>query len=420
MGKVFFLAACLFFIGLQGCKPQGQSDTKFGLFDLDPETYAQQSSLLPLILKNKGHVTISVWYQDGFPSGSKSALERRALLERSLRGSLVKWLEPLNGVKGWDLKTKDLRVDIKYEKIHSCTFDTHDGMGIMWVCEGTQEIGVLIDEDITRSYAQHEKQMIFISGKTMTPQVGEEEFESTLLHEFGHLMGLADTYVEEGYQNPVNQPNSIMRRGTRDPFLKEDDKAGIRQIWSYLNSNARKGWLSKYEWRGPIPGNRCGEGYKKEEVTVNRFNVHFCLRVIKKGEPVKVSLAENQGDRFQYFIYDHKGKGVRIRTMGNVPTVIEVFYGAFRDVLVEKSDYFSGSVNATITANLAKGRHLIGVRSKRKSKASFKLEVIDFLVGSCLKDKPLGPRGHWPCHQQKSVEKCEALKAKGCYWKKEG
>lgn len=107
---------------------------------------------------------------------------------------------------------------------------------------------------------------------------------STLLHEYGHVLGLADTYVTPGVNEPVGQPDSLMQSVLVSPDQsssggggvsvisvgssqadspRPDDRAGIRAMWRYVKT----GRLD------------CGPGYRAGKVGANVIGYLFCVPV---------------------------------------------------------------------------------------------------------------------------------------------
>lgn len=86
--------------------------------------------------------------------------------------------------------------------------------------------------------------------------------ERIVLHEMGHMFGLADTYTEPGYQQPINQPPGIMNNLYAVPGLTSDDIDGARALYDYMNG------------RGPF----CRNGYAVGGAYENKNQVAFCVR----------------------------------------------------------------------------------------------------------------------------------------------
>jgi len=84
-----------------------------------------------------------------------------------------------------------------------------------------------------------------------TPQPNE------LTHEFGHSLGLADTYNYSAAGGLAGQPASMMQNAVR---FTSDDKAAVWAMWSYLST-------------GQV---RCGPGYVESSVTNAGFPDAMC------------------------------------------------------------------------------------------------------------------------------------------------
>ncbi len=71
----------------------------------------------------------------------------------------------------------------------------------------------------------------------------------TLLHEFGHAFGLADTYIEDVWSCEGDQPDSLMcsGRGTLQP----DDILGIQEVYcTVFNTDCKRRWERDMRWCG--------------------------------------------------------------------------------------------------------------------------------------------------------------------------
>ncbi len=79
---------------------------------------------------------------------------------------------------------------------------------------------------------------------------------NVLTHEFGHSLGLADTYSYSG-GTLAGQPGSMMQNAVK---FTNDDKAGVWAMWSYLTT-------------GQV---RCGPGYVESSATNAGFSDAMC------------------------------------------------------------------------------------------------------------------------------------------------
>lgn len=78
-------------------------------------------------------------------------------------------------------------------------------------------------------------------------------------HEYGHLLGLGDTYTISGQLEPHDQPVSMMQIHN-NPFTA-DDVAGVRAVWRFIKTG----------------GFSCGSGYRTGGTRANTFNYNFCV-----------------------------------------------------------------------------------------------------------------------------------------------
>ena len=102
----------------------------------------------------------------------------------------------------------------------------------------------------------------------------EYSIKFLILHEYGHILMLGDTYFTPDLSEPSDeQPMSIMQSSYNDPGLTDDDKAGVRAAWSYTVTGTFE----------------CGAGYQTEKVPVNYWNWKFCIPV-KKLEDENISI----------------------------------------------------------------------------------------------------------------------------------
>ncbi|NOJ77415.1 RICIN domain-containing protein [Myxococcus xanthus] len=92
---------------------------------------------------------------------------------------------------------------------------------------------VMGDQTRERGYAQF---------WTFLNVAGRGEFDSENykreLHEYGHQLGLGDTYSEATYQLPFDQPPGIMNLYWDVPDLTDDDIASVRHVWARLSGRS--------------------------------------------------------------------------------------------------------------------------------------------------------------------------------------
>jgi hypothetical protein len=105
-----------------------------------------------------------------------------------------------------------------------------------------------------------------------TNKIGRSEWQAAdvrrEMHEYGHQIGLGDTYTEAGYQTPVNQPAGIMNLYYKVQGLTQDDIDGVRQIWTMIRTNSN---------------NPCAAGYGPGQAPVNNNRHRFCVKLNGSG-----------------------------------------------------------------------------------------------------------------------------------------
>ena len=97
-------------------------------------------------------------------------------------------------------------------------------------------------------------------------------------HEYGHQIGLGDTYTEPGYQQPVGQPAAIMNNLYALNTLSEDDIDGIRHVWDRL--------------RGATQA-QCPLGYTIGQTNENRNNHNFCVKSTSANSGIELLNADS-------------------------------------------------------------------------------------------------------------------------------
>ena len=102
------------------------------------------------------------------------------------------------------------------------------------------------------------------------------------MHEYGHQLGLGDTYTEASYQTPEGQPPGIMNLYYNVMDLTEDDIAGVRNVWRMIHTGS---------------GDPCGEGYQKGKASKNRNKTRFCVKTTVADGPVTHEDQPEQIDR---------------------------------------------------------------------------------------------------------------------------
>lgn len=122
-------------------------------------------------------------------------------------------------------------------------------------------VAVYIDAAVTRSYAVVGANQIHLAPQYTN--ASDPYAERVILHEFGHMFGLADTYTEPGYQQPIGQPAGIMNQLYQVSWLTPDDYAGAEALYEFINGR----------------GQFCEDDYAIGGAYENKNSVAFCVPV---------------------------------------------------------------------------------------------------------------------------------------------
>lgn len=138
---------------------------------------------------------------------------------------------------------------------------------VAWGEAGAGTVQVYLDPTISRGYALVGQNQIYLAHATSVPE--DPYAERVILHEFGHMFGLADTYTEGGYQQPIGQPAGIMNRLFDVPGLTADDFAGAYALYEYINGR----------------GSFCDRGYIVGGAYENPNRIAFCVPAFGPNPP---------------------------------------------------------------------------------------------------------------------------------------
>lgn len=164
------------------------------------------------------------------------------------------WVKELQGVEGWTVTS--VTVNASSEGfVAGCHFDIR----IFETPEGWK-----------REMGDSAASMASSSIEVMTMHIGpafhherKSERLPMVIHEFGHLIGIGDTYTIPGANEPANQPPAIMNRYQDVSWaeLQPDDKAAIRAVWKHVRSSVLA----------------CDGAYVPGGHGKNRWNYLFCV-----------------------------------------------------------------------------------------------------------------------------------------------
>jgi hypothetical protein len=138
---------------------------------------------------------------------------------------------------------------------------------VAWGAGGPGAVEVYLDPTVSRAYTLVGQNQIYLSHASSVP--GDPYAERVILHEFGHIFGLADTYSEPGYQQPIGQMPGIMNRLFDVPWLTSDDLAGAYALYEYING------------RGAF----CERGYTVGGAYENANRIAFCVPAFGPNPP---------------------------------------------------------------------------------------------------------------------------------------
>ena len=216
---------------LQACKAQREaSDVNFAVFSGDRQQTVRTKSL-PAVLNRTGgtlSLVIMAFQNEKLVPVSQSEADAAAA---KFKKAVEMWIAPLKGQEGWKIN----QVQVKVRTIQpSATGSSKlpcglDNSGRYYFCdESGEEIRLMIiRQDGFRAHASNS--LDFLALQVKNP-------ESVYIHETGHLMGLADTYEEWGYQRLGEQHDRSMMNTSGATTLSNDDLNGVRQIWKFVRT----------------------------------------------------------------------------------------------------------------------------------------------------------------------------------------
>lgn len=202
------------------------------------------NSVLRTISATAG-LEICVAYQDRSPDSQLQAEVRNAAIQavQGWNGLLVGMNNPQ-----WNVSYPNIR--FVFDGYGTCSNYAGSVVKInIWQQESiwTQKFGT------QRSHARPSERTFNISPTSLNV------LAYVVTHEYGHLIGMGDTYQIDGQLEPHNQPPSMMQVHNH-PFV-QDDITGVRAIWRFIKT----GTFS------------CGEGYRTGSAGANTFNYAFCI-----------------------------------------------------------------------------------------------------------------------------------------------
>lgn len=169
--------------------------------------------------------------------GNPVSAEQSAFVRASVERSVTAWTSALRNNPFW-----------------KCP-----GARVQWGEAGPGTIQIYLDPSISRGYALVGQNQIYLASQSTVPS--DPFAERVILHEMGHMFGLADTYTEPGYQQPISQPIGIMNNLYSVPGLTPDDLRGALALYDYINGR----------------GEFCAPGYQVGGAFENPNRIAFCV-----------------------------------------------------------------------------------------------------------------------------------------------
>jgi hypothetical protein len=239
---MFFILLCLLFLA---CAPQETSTLNYATFTPGREVMKQWSAYTTI--ERRGCTLPIQLY--AFP-GADVPPEQGAFVRRAVESAVKAWAS----APAWP-----------------CT-----ATRVVWAEAGPGTVQVYLDPTVTRAYTIVGQNQVYLSHANTVPT--DPLAERIILHEFGHIFGLADTYSEPGYQQPLNQPPGIMNRLWEVNGLSGDDIRGAAALYEYING------------RRPF----CDNGYVVGAAYENVNRVAFCVPTFGPNQPPPDSTIKSQ------------------------------------------------------------------------------------------------------------------------------
>lgn len=227
-------------VGTGGCEGLGataEGELRYGTFTPGRDTLRQWSAFTT-VEQYGCTLPVILYAASGAIVTPQQAAFTRAAIDKAVRA----WTSALDDNDFWPCKA-GVRVEHSLGNV------------------GPGTIQVYIDAAVSRSYAVVGSNQIYLSPQYTN--ASDPYAERVILHEFGHMFGLADTYTEPGYQQPIGQPSGIMNQLYSVAWLTPDDYAGADALYEYINGR----------------GQFCEDDYAVGGAYENKNNVAFCVPV---------------------------------------------------------------------------------------------------------------------------------------------
>ena len=145
-------------------------------------------------------------------AGAYVSPEQAAFVRQSTARAVIAWTGALEQNPYWPCKNR---------------------VRVSWGEAGSGTVQIYLEQSVSRAYSLVGQNKIFLSLASAVPS--DAFAERVILHEFGHMFGLADTYSEAGYQTPIGQAPGIMNQLYQVGGLTSDDINGANALYEYIN-----------------------------------------------------------------------------------------------------------------------------------------------------------------------------------------
>jgi hypothetical protein len=260
--KVFLVAFCHLVV-LVNCKPKLVSQA--GVENYGVAKWGVDTSYLKQIVANNGRVDLCIDRQ-GEP-GEDLYLNT---VPNAAQKAIKEWTRVLYGYRDWPFRevavnwvnasSQQCPANKKIIRIHVLERGVWDGSKNIvknTFCAQFQTAPVCAD--IVRSYAHwFDREIFLIAGRP-------SDFDRIILHELGHIFGLADVYHERGYSDyaPINPVASVMENATH-VAIDGDDAQGLRWVWDAIQG--------RRDFENPS----CGTGYR-DSGAYKQAGILYCV-----------------------------------------------------------------------------------------------------------------------------------------------
>jgi hypothetical protein len=228
MEKCLLSLLTLFIMVLNSCVKKETSKVKFGLLE---QVTLKASVLAELLKHNKLEVCVT------FPD-IESAEDAEKLFVQEVKGNIInsiqRWNVLIASSPRWPHKSAANMEIVRKEK---CDILAKGVKFFVWTQQNRYEKETKRCQDILKKGNRKTcPSSTNPSRKVVNISANSRRFNATYMHEFGHLLGLADTYVEAGRQEDLgDQPQSIMNKeyvldgetqsGNSARFSRDDEAA---------------------------------------------------------------------------------------------------------------------------------------------------------------------------------------------------